>query len=200
MPGLIYKFKFKFINQIVRHCLFCWFFILLVFNPITLQANNLLAKEYFVKAAFLYNFARLVEWPPNTFKSDIDPIRICFMGEDPFGDALKTIENKKVKGHPILIHRGIALNNAFQCQILFVSQSEQDRIASIPKKLNQYPVLTVSELPGFAHERGHIRLFLADSGTLSLEVNLDAIIQANLRISSRILTLAKIVNSEEVIE
>jgi len=172
----------------------------MMINPITVHAEKLLAKEFFVKAAFLYNFARLVEWPENTFSSDTDPIRLCFMGDDPFDEALKTIQNKMVKGRPLLIHRGIALDNVSQCQILFISKSEKNRLHIIPEKLGQYPVLTVSELPGFAQERGHIRLFLANDNTLSLEVNLDAIIQSNLQISSRILMLATIVNSEEVIK
>lgn len=200
MPGLVSTLKCKLLNQVMRQLVFSVCFILPLFNTATLHGESLLHKEYFVKAAFLYNFARLVEWPANTFSSDTDPIRICFMGDDPFDEALKTIENKKVKSRPLLIQRSVGLDNASRCQLLFVSQSEKYQLADILERLKQYPVLTVSELPGFAQERGHIRLFVADDETLSLEVNLDAILGANLQISSRILTLATIVNSDEVIE
>jgi len=208
MPGLLYKssykskyrLKCKSSKKIARQLLTCWFFIAMVGNPVSLQAEKILAKEYFVKAAFLYNFARLVEWPAKTFSSDSDPIRLCFIGNNPFGEAIKTLENKTVKNRTLQIYRDIELDSASQCQILFISESEKNRMAIIPEQLNQYPVLTVSELPGFAQNQGHIRLYLDTDKTLSLEVNLDAIIRANLKISSRILTLATIVNSEEVIE
>ena len=181
----------------VNRCIISWLFITLMMNPALLLANDILAKEYFIKAAFLYNFARLTEWPPNSFKSAIEPIRLCFMGEEPFDKALHTIRNKKVRGRPLIFLYNVALYEASRCKILFISQSEHNNIEPILGALNQYPILTVSELPGFTQKGGHIRFFLTSSNTISLEVNLEAIKQANLQISSRILTLAKIVSSAE---
>lgn len=181
-----------------------WLFITLQIAAILLSANahadNILAKEYFLKAAFLYNFSRLVEWPAATFTNNYEPFQLCFIGEEPFAEALESIRNKKINGRPLIIQHNISLSYASQCQILFISQSEKQNIAQILTVLNQASVLTVSELPDFAEQQGHIRFFLNDDEKLRLEVNLEAIKQAGLKISSRILSLAKIVSSKRIIK
>ncbi|MCU7948719.1 MAG: YfiR family protein [gamma proteobacterium symbiont of Bathyaustriella thionipta] len=169
----------------------------MMISPASTFADNIQAKEYYVKAAFLYNFARLVEWPKNTFSNKNEPIRICLIGHDSFGDALRTIRNKKVNDRSLVIQRSVKLQNISHCHILFIDQSEKSNVQRIVNKLNQHATLTVSELPAFAHQNGHIRLFLNNDKTLSLEINLGAINQAGLKISSRILTLAKIVSSTD---
>lgn len=163
-------------------------------------ADNILAKEYFIKAAFLYNFARLVEWPKDTFISDDAPIRICLMGNDSFDNALNTIRNKKVRNQKLIIQRGVTLNEVSACHILFISTSEENNLHTILRKLKKYPLLTVSDIPDFAHKNGHIHFYISSEDTLSLEVNQNAIIQSGLKISSRILTLAKIVSSDEALQ
>ncbi len=158
-------------------------------------SDNLQAKEYLVKSAFLYNFARLSEWPDNTFKKTSDPFKLCIMGDDSFGLTLNSIRDKKINGHPLLIFRRVTLESAAHCQLVFVSRSEEQNLSKIISYLQQYPVLTISELPDFAQQNGHIRLFLNNENTLSLEINLQAIRDAHLNISSRILTLATIVRT-----
>ena len=180
----------------LRRPLSCLLFITMMMTSTLVQAENILAREYFLKTAFLYNFARLVEWPAGTFNTKTDPFRLCFIGKEPFNEALRSIRNKTVRGRSLLIQRDVSLNEASQCQILFISQSEKNNIPDILTTLHQAPVLTVSELAGFAEQNGHIRFFLSNDEKLSLEVNLDAIKRAGLKISSRILTLAKIVSSE----
>ena len=175
--------------------------LLVLFSSADVWAGeNLQAKEYLVKSAFLYNFARLSQWPEGTFKSPADPFKLCFMGVDSFGQTLNSIKNKKINGHPLLIKRRVSLEQAAECQLLFISRSEEKKLQHILSYLQAYPVLTVSELPGFAHKNGHIRLFLNDEHTLSLEINLQAIRNAGLRISSRILTLATIVETDKIVE
>jgi hypothetical protein len=174
----------------------------LVTSPAKAYAESLLAKEYFLKAAFIYNFARLVEWPANTFGTDLesDSFRLCFIGKDPFENALRSIRNKKVAGRPLIIQRFIQLNEVQTCHILFISSTEEKQLQKILNAVKQSPVLTVSEIPEFAEKSGHIRFFLNKNEKLNLEVNLDSIKQAGLSISSRILTLAKIVSTKEIIE
>ncbi len=162
--------------------------------------ENLQAKEYLVKSAFLYNFARLSEWPEGIFKSPTDPFKLCLMGDDSFGLALNSIKNKKINGHPLLIQRRVSLEDAAECQLVFISRSEENNLPRILSYLQTYPVMTVSELPGFAHNNGHIRLFLNDEYTMSLEINLQAIRNSGLRISSRILSLATIVKTDKTVE
>ncbi|MCU7834335.1 MAG: YfiR family protein [gamma proteobacterium symbiont of Taylorina sp.] len=172
-------------------------FVIMLNQSAILYAGDLQAKEYFLKSAFLYNFARLVDWPSNTFKTSMSPIRLCFIGNDSFDNALQAIQNKKANSRPLIIKRNIAVSEIPHCQILFINQSEEDNLYNILDISAQYPILTVSDLADFAHKSGHIHFFVKKNNTLSLEVNLDAIKQANLQISSRILSLAKIVKSTE---
>lgn len=164
------------------------------------NAESILAKEYFLKAAFLYNFARLVDWPKEAFKSNSDPINLCLIGEDHFDNALRTIQNKKIQKRRLVIQRFIKLSDVSYCHILFISHSELNRISEILAATRTYPILTVSEIPDFAEQNGHIRLFLSDEEKLNLEVNLDSIKQSKLTISSRILTLATIISSKEILK
>ena len=175
--------------------------ILVLFSCAHVWAGeNLQAKEYLVKSAFLYNFARLSQWPEGTFKSPTDPFKLCLMGDDSFGLALNSIKNKKINGHPLLIKRRVSLDEAAECQLVFISRSEEKDLQHILAYLQNYPVMTVSELANFAQKNGHIRLFLNDEYTMSLEINLQAIRNAGLRISSRILTLATIVETDKKAE
>lgn len=148
----------------------------------------------------MYNFARLIEWPDSTPESDSDSFNLCLLGNDPFGQALSSIQNKKVAGHPLIIQRHIELKDASKCHILFISRSEKKQLANVLNFIKQYPVLTVSEIPQFAEQNGHIRLFLNNTQQISLKVNHNAILEANLSISSRILTLAEIVSTKEAIK
>ena len=104
----------------------CLLVITLMITSTQIHAEKVLAREYFLKAAFLYNFARLVEWPESTFKTETAPFRLCFIGKEPFNKALRTLRNKKVNGRPLIIQRDINLSDTSQCQILFISQSEKN--------------------------------------------------------------------------
>ncbi len=170
--------------------------VIIVGSPTKTYAENLLAKEYFLKAAFLYNFARLVDWPDNKFHSSSTPFRLCLIGDDPFDKALRSIRNKTIQGRPLIIRRLINLSEASQCEILFISQSEKDNLPEILNYVRQSPILTVSELPDFAQTGGHIRFFLSGEKKLKLEINRDSITHSDLKISSRILTLANLVKTE----
>lgn len=186
--------------KFLRHFLLCACFSTLIATSLfsaPSSAENILAREYFLKAAFLYNFARLVDWPDGTFQTDSDQFQLCLIGTDPFAEALHPIQNKKVRGHPLRIQRIMSLNDVQQCHMLFISRSEKNRLNEIIQATSAYPILTVSELADFAEHKGHIRLFVSNNNKLSLEVNLNAIKASNLNISSRILSLAKIVSSVE---
>ncbi len=173
-------------------------FFTMLFNTAIVGADDIQAKEYFLKTAFLYNFARLVDWPSNTFKTAASPMKLCFMGNDSFADALTSIRNKKANSRSLIIKRNIALNEVLHCHILFISQSETNNLHNILHITAQLPILTVSEIPGFTQKNGHIRFFLRNDNTLSLEINLEAVNKSHLTISSRILSLAKIITSYEV--
>jgi hypothetical protein len=151
--------------------------------------------EYQVKAAFIYNFAKFVEWPPQTFKTDKDPIRICVLGQDPFGHALfDAVNGKTVFGRTFVIAELSDASQANECQVLFVSSSERKHLRSILGEPRTIGVLTVGEMDGFAAQGGIVNFKLTD-GRVRLEINVEAAEQARLRISSKVLSLAAIVKN-----
>jgi hypothetical protein len=149
--------------------------------------------EYQLKAAFLYNFGKFVEWPPQAFNSPSDPFAVCVLGEDPFGRALIDVMNgKALKGRPFQIRQVPNAQQGSTCQILFISSSEQKRFRSILADLKASPVLTVGDTEGFA-AAGGVANFTLDGDTVRIEINVEAAKQKNLLISSKLLSLARIV-------
>jgi hypothetical protein len=150
--------------------------------------------EYQVKAAFLYNFARFVEWPALTFKTEKDPLRICVLGQNPFGNALaEAVGGKAVLGRAFVLSDIADTKQVSECQILFIGSSERKRLRSIFAELRTTGILTVGETEGFASQGGIVN-FKLDDGRVRLEINTDAAARANLRISAKVLSLAQIVN------
>lgn len=151
------------------------------------------ADEYHVKAAFLFNFAKFVEWPPQSFKTQAEPISICVVGQNPFGSALEeAVNGKMADGRPFLVRALSGQQTAAGCRILFVSSSEKKRLHAILDGLKNEGTLTVGETDNFTSEGGMIN-FKIESGRVCLQVNVEAAEQAKLRISSQLLSLAQIV-------
>src|SRR4051812_35583051 len=112
--------------------------------------------EYQVEAAFLYQFAKYVTWPPQAFATPQEPLLIGVLGDDPFGDDLAraVAREKAVQGHPLRIMRGRNAADLARCQILFISGSEEPRIAQHLTTLERLrsPALTVGESQNFLAE------------------------------------------------
>jgi len=154
------------------------------------------SSEYLIKAGFIYNFAKFVEWPSAAFSQADSPIMIGVLGTDPFGNVLdRLVEDKKIGPRGFVVKRykwGKDLKDLKECKILFVSASEKGHIDEIVQAVKGLPILTVGETPGFAERGGMIRFTLEDN-RVRFEINVDAAHQADLNISSRLLTLAKII-------
>ncbi len=154
------------------------------------QAQTAGSLEYPVKAAFLLNFTRFVEWPAATFPAPDSPMRICVLGEDPFGPILdRIVEGESVTGHGIKAERLPQGGNPRHCHVLFVSRSERERIARIISELRGSSVLTVSELPGFA-EAGGVIQFVIEERKVRFYINAAAAEAAGLKLSSRLMKVA----------
>jgi hypothetical protein len=149
--------------------------------------------EYQLKAAFLYKFASFVEWPPQRGTSPVRvPVCIGVIGEDPFGPVLdEAVKNQTVNGRDFLVRRFTSGQNPGECQIVYISPSEKKRIRSILDRLQGAPVLTVGDFPEFCRAGGIINLAIEDQ-RVRLEVNLDAAARAQLKISSKLLSVARI--------
>ncbi len=154
-------------------------------------------SEYAVKAAYLYNFANFVTWPPGVFSSSGAPLVIGVVGDDPFGDSLdKAVNGKSAGGHALKVKRYSSLESSGaaalkKCQILFICYSEKDRVSSILSAVKGSAVLTVSEIEGFSY-KGGILLFDMVGSRISLVANTGAAKKAGLTISSKLLQICKI--------
>ena len=147
-------------------------------------------SEYEVKAAFLYNFAKFVEWPspPQT------AIELCVVGEDPFGNVLEdTVRGKTINGRPLVVRRMKPGENPRSCQIAFIGAADHESRAVL-ETLRGANVLTVGDSPNFARDGGIINFILKDN-KVYFEINVDAAEQAHLKISSKLLNLAKIIRN-----
>lgn len=151
------------------------------------------SDEFAVKAAFLYNFVKFVDWPAESFKSGEDPIRICTLGEGPMGRALdETLRGRTFAGRALLSIRISEPQQACDCQMVFISSPGQKPVRSILPKLRLTGLLTVGEADGFAEAGGMINLKLQE-GKIHLEINAEAAERAQLRLSSKLLSLARVV-------
>jgi hypothetical protein len=153
--------------------------------------------EYKLKAAFIYNFVQFIEWPQEAFVSSNAPIVIAILGTDPFGNSLQEIvTGEKVGLRPLQIVRGKTLQEIGTCHLLYVSASEKDEVANILQRVGNLPIFTVSDLENFA-ERGGMARFFVEQNKLRYEINLQAARQGNLKISSKLLRLARIVGPQQ---
>lgn len=150
-----------------------------------------------MKAAFLYNFITFTDWPADAFASPESPYVIGVLGTDPFGKSLEEIiGSDRIKGRPLVVRRFQRVEDARRCHILFIASSEARRVADILPRLAGQPVLTVSDLPGFAEAGGAIG-FTAQT-RIGLIINPSVLHQANLVVSSKLLRLAQLVRSEVI--
>ncbi len=148
-------------------------------------------SEYQVKAAFLYKFARFVEWPTASFADPTSPLIICILGEDPFGPMLdQAVAGKLVQGRPLQILRLARLDQPPPCHILYLSYSSGPELARALALLGNHRVLTVGDTEGFTRAGGMIRL-LVNKQNIFFEINAEAAQRAGLSISSQLLKLAR---------
>jgi len=173
------------------------FLLGLVLCSVAVAAAAQSASEYQVKAAFLFNFAKFVEWPTEAFPTADAPLQICVLGQDPFGrDFEQVIEDKAVNGHRLEVAHPDGVPQARACQILFIGSSEKQRVRDILQGLTGVSVLTVGDTPGFAKMGGVIN-FVLDENRVRFEINLKAAERAHLKLSARLLTVAKLIVVEE---
>ena len=157
------------------------------------HAQSATAGEYQIKAAFLFNFAKFVEWPPSSFSDGSAPLQICVLGQDPFGEVLRNITREKnVNGHKLEVHQIVDLQLARTCHILFIASSEKAQLKRIFESLEGSAALTVGDVKEFIQQGGMIN-FVLENDRVQFEVSRKAAEQAGLKISSKLLAVAKVV-------
>jgi hypothetical protein len=151
--------------------------------------------EYQVKAAFVLNFARFVEWPASTIKDPNAPLEILVLGSAPIEEALlRTVRGQTVMGRPLSVRAVDGVDQIPACHVLFISRSEERGLDAILGQVRSRCVLTVGEVQGFAQAGGVIN-FTTEENKVRFEINPDAAEGAGLKISSKLLSLARIVKS-----
>jgi hypothetical protein len=157
--------------------------------------------EYEIKAGYLYNFAKLTEWPPESFPDSNAPFVLGILGEDPFGGALDSLAGEPVKERKLAVKKFSSLSEVKDCHLLFISSSEKNNLARILEALKNKSVLTVSEAGSFL-EMGGIIYFTTEESKpgkikVRFKVNLTAAKQAKLKISSQLLKVAAEIRTAE---
>ena len=153
-------------------------------------------EEYRVKAAFIFHFAQLVDWPSETRTDAANSLILCTIGDDPFQGALESTVAGKAIGDRILSIRHLKQGEDMQaCHILFLGRTQGKRIPMLLANLHNAPILTVGEGRGFLDAGGMI-CFVLEGNNLRFGINLDAAAAAKLKIGSRLLILAQTVLGE----
>ncbi len=162
--------------------------VLLLLAGMSMQSCRAELSEVQVKSAYVFNFLKFVEWPAGAIRPG-DKLRLCVIGDDELHASLSALSERKLGEYELqLVH--VDSNPAWNaCNVLFIGEREQRRLVPIIKSLGAAPVLTISDIPGFAERGGGIGLLNRNEKML-FEVNLASTRQAGLRLSSQMLNLA----------
>jgi hypothetical protein len=154
-------------------------------------------SEYQVKAVFLFNFGKFVEWPDETFDTPQAPFVICVLGEDPFGQTLDdVVRGESVDSRSLVVRRSQDANDIAGCNILFVGRRDEPLLADALAAARGRNILTVTDIEG-AERRGAVIVLYNDDNRIRMRINLAAARANHLVISSKLLRPAEVIDAEE---
>ncbi len=153
------------------------------------------SSEYKVKAVYVYNIAKFVQWQNDSFKTKNCNFNIAILGHDDFGNDIDILEGKKVLTHPIVVTKIKRLDNIEKFQIIYISKSEMGKLSYIKKKLDKKRVLLISDMKDFALKGGHVEIQNVGK-KLKMVINNHSALRNDIHFSSKILKLATIVETE----
>lgn len=157
----------------------------------SVYAEERVYGEYEVKAAFIYNFTKFTEWPQGGRKREVN---ICVVGNDPFGKSLKEIQNRMIHDKEVRVKHARLSGEMQGCHVLFISNSERNRVSQIVEALGNASVLTIGDTKGFA-QQGVMVNFYTEYDKIRFEINIGRVNKTGLKISSSLLRLAKIIHN-----
>lgn len=164
----------------------CLLFFLGSFNSLQAQEAS---QEYQLKLAFIVNFARFITWPEGSFALDPPRLTLCLFEKNPFGGAIEGIQGKKVGNRILKVKEITNLDNDQQCNVLFIGKTERTRVVALEQAVGQRPIVTISDIPGFAAAGGAIEFVLQDD-KLSFIINKSIMNERGMQPSSSLLNLA----------
>ena len=170
-----------------------WMFITAVLMALPLASRAQKVSDQEVKAAYLYSFAKFVDWPAGAFSNGGAAIRICLFSGDPLEPNLKEIvRGKSVANHPVMVVDVQSPEESRTCHVLFVGAAQDGHRRQILEVLRGAWVLTVGDAPEFTSDGGIIQ-FVLYKDRIQFEVNHKAALDAQLNVSSRLLRVARTV-------
>lgn len=146
------------------------------------------ADEASVKAGYIFNFMKFVDWPP---QFQTQTVNVCVLGSNPFGRVLESLSGKPIRNRPIRVVTDVPLGQVRYCHVVFVSRSEAGRLTNALLRLRQTPILTVSDIEGFSDHGGVIELLTGTNGEVAFRVSQKSAEEVGLRVSSKLLSLSR---------
>lgn len=175
-------------------------FLIAAFSPFCLAADLPALSAYQVKAAFIYNFAKFVEWPPQSFPASDSPLILGVVGDDPMSKDVNALSGRTVGPHRIQVEwfpvsrADLFIHDPPPCQILYILPSELLQAPAIIDGVRARHVLTICDgARSFERVGAAINLITTPEGKIRFEINIDAAKRAGLKIESPLLNLARIV-------
>lgn len=181
-----------YITCAARALLAMLFIVCVTGNVSAIFAQGETLTEYHVKAAFLYNIAKFVQWPAGELGDSATPFNLCVVGVEPFISMRETLTGKQIQGHEVVVRRAEHFDTAENCQMLFVSAIENATAGALLTDAT-HPVLTVGETPDFINKGGIINLKTVNN-KIRFEIDRDAGQRHGFRFSAQLLKLAILVD------
>jgi hypothetical protein len=152
--------------------------------------------EFKSKAALIFKIGKFVRWPEDAFTGAGGTLRLCIVGRDDFGESMDSLAGQALQGRVIVIARLADLAQAAtNCRIVFISGSERDRLPALLSSVARSPVLTISDIDGFASQGGMVGLATSAS-KIHFEINAAASKRAGIKIGAQLLQLATLVGDQ----
>ncbi len=153
--------------------------------------------EYDVKAGFIYNIAKFIDWPEGGNRVDgKETLELCILGSDPFGKSLDAIEGKIVKGRTFHVRRVASINELKSCHMVFIPRTERERVPRIAEAIKDYGILTVGDTEGFLTQGVMINFFV-DGKRVRFEIDPERVKRGRINMSSQLLKLARIAGERQ---
>jgi YfiR/HmsC-like len=160
-------------------------------------SGDLTSREYFLKANFIANFLKFVDWPDTAFSSPSTPLLLCVYGYFPFGTSLaenalkSTVHERRIEVRMVREEQELRL-----CHVVFVSQEAAKHYNKVLGAVRDASILTIGETPDFLDAGGTVTLFF-QAERVQFDVNLRNANQSRIKISSRLLAMARHVVGNE---
>lgn len=179
-------------KRILFHVFLCYVVSTMILSGIAVAGNT----EYEIKAAYLYQVTKFIQWPDDQFSNQDAPIRICVLGDSPFGKLLDGLSEKTSQNRKLTVEHLPSMQKLSHCQVIYISRSEKKGLMKILRKTEHLPILTISDIDKFA-QRGGIIALTTKNNRVRLMINYNASKKAAIKLSSKLLEVATLVGDDD---